>query len=138
MRFHFRPCADRVQALRFAAPSAKVDRWVSDRRAHRREEANHEQGYGQEEGSEEKASQVAAGEARREEGEETEPGISSLRCRQAQGSRPAGRFACVSRLCMMYRAQHADYLTFLMPAWVQHPRVESSRLRSDRNPRNED
>src|SRR2546429_1407367 len=69
---------------------------------------------------------VAAGEARREEGEETEPGISSLRCRQAQGSRPAGRFACVSRLCMMYRAQHADYITFLMPAWVQHPRVESS------------
>src|SRR5205807_606618 len=79
MRFHIRPCADRVQALRFAAPSAKVDLWVSDRRTQRREEANHEQGYGQEEGSEEKAGQVSAGEARREEGEETEPGISGLK-----------------------------------------------------------
>src|SRR5437868_3253164 len=89
MRFHFRPCADRVQALRFAAPSAKVDRWVSDRRAHRREEANHEQGYGQEEGSEEEAGQVSAGEARREEGEETEPGISGLKRSAAAGSRAA-------------------------------------------------
>src|SRR2546430_8374798 len=45
----------RSQALRFAALSAKVDLWVSGHRAHRREEANHEQGYGQEEGSEEEA-----------------------------------------------------------------------------------
>ena len=34
---------------------------------------SYEQGYGQEERSEEEAGQVSAGEARREEGEETEP-----------------------------------------------------------------
>src|SRR5207237_8523512 len=93
--FHIRPRADRVQALRFAALSAKVDLWVSGHRAHRREEANHEQGYGQEEGSEEEAGQVSAGEARREEGAETEPGISGRKRSAAQAREP--RRAAVRR-----------------------------------------
>jgi hypothetical protein len=41
---------------------------------------NYEQGYGQEEGSEEETGKVSAGEARREEGKETESGVSGLRC----------------------------------------------------------
>src|SRR5439155_3504283 len=88
------PAQIEFRPLRFAALSAKVDLWISDHCTQRREEANHEQGYGQEEGSEEKASQVSAGEARREAGKETEPGISGLKRSAAAGSRPAaGRSA---------------------------------------------